>query len=62
MYKRQKYGWIETPLLTRSDLLGNLKQGPFLIDEFDTTVVIQPDCQVTVDDSENIIIDFLQNR
>ncbi len=61
-YFGPKYGWIETPLLTRSDLLGNLKQGPFLIDEFDTTVVIQPDCQVTVDDSENIIIDFLQNR
>jgi len=57
-YFGPKYGWIVTPLLTRSDLLGNSKKGPFLIDEFDTTIVIQPDCQVTVDDSGNLIIDL----
>ena len=53
-YFGPKHGWIETPLLTRSDLLGHSEEGPCLIDEFDTTIVVQPDCQVTAVDSGNL--------
>ena len=46
-------GWMECPLLARTDLKSP-RQGPLLIDEFDTTIVVPPGWQARVDGSGNL--------
>ena len=46
-------GWMECPLLARTDL-ESPRQGPLLIDEFDTTIVVPPGWQARADGSGNL--------
>ena len=46
-------GWMECPLLARTDLKSP-RQGPLLIDEFDTTIVVPPGWQARADSSGNL--------
>ena len=46
-------GWMECPLLARTDLKSP-RQGPLLIDEFDTTIVVPPDWRARADSSGNL--------
>ena len=46
-------GWMECPLPARTDLKSPL-QGPLLIDEFDTTIVVPPGWQARADASGNL--------
>ena len=46
-------GWMECPLPARTDLR-NPRQGPLLIDEFDTTIVVPPGWQARCDGSGNL--------
>ena len=46
-------GWMECPLPARTDLKSP-RQGPLLIDEFDTTIVVPPGWQARCDGSGNL--------
>ncbi len=47
-----------TKIIDRDKLLaGNIFEGPAIVVEYSSTIVIPPDCKVTVDDFGNLIID-----
>jgi N-methylhydantoinase A len=50
-------GWRETPIYRRDDLVpGSTFLGPAIVQQLDTTTVIEPDCRVSVDDAGNLIV------
>jgi N-methylhydantoinase A len=51
-------GQVITPVIGRSDLSTAPLQGPVLVQEYDTTVVVPPDCTVSIDTHANIVIDI----
>lgn len=55
-------GWLETPVCSRQELTRTPTAGPLLIVEYDTTVVVPPDCSARLDDSGNIVTDVPSNR
>ena len=50
-------GWIETPILRRSDLSGE-RRGPFIVEEYDATCVVPPDATASLDAAGNVVIDL----
>ena len=48
--------WIDTPVLSRSDLTAAPRPGPLLIDEYDTTTVVTPGCTAWLDGNGSIHI------
>ncbi len=50
-------GWIETPVLRRSDL-GDGRAGPLIIEEYDATCVVPPGAHAGLDQAGNIVIDL----
>jgi len=52
-----RQGWVDTPLLARSDLLDG-RDGPLIVEEYDATTVVPPDCSATLDNWGNIVIDI----
>jgi len=61
-YFGPQQGWLETPVRSRQELTRTPAEGPLLIVEYDTTVVVPPDCTARLDDSGNIVIDVPSNR
>jgi N-methylhydantoinase A len=49
------YGLIETPVITRS-ALQTTTRGPLLIDEYDSTIVVPPDMQASLDAQGNVVV------
>ena len=55
-------GWIETPIFQREHLMrGHLFSGPAIIEQLDTTTVIEPQDQARVDMCGNVIIEIGRN-
>jgi N-methylhydantoinase A len=50
-------GWIETPVLRRSDLAGG-RMGPLIVEEYDATCVVPPGASAKLDAGGNIVIDL----
>jgi N-methylhydantoinase A len=50
-------GWIETPVLHRSDL-GKTMYGPLIIEEYDATCLVPPNAKASLDEFDNILIDL----
>jgi hypothetical protein len=50
------HGWQEARVVCRADLLAAPIEGPAIVEEMDTTVVIPPDCAVSLDAFGNLII------
>jgi N-methylhydantoinase A len=49
--------WVETPVYWRDDLPLDLSlHGPAVVEQMDTTIIIEPDCHVTSDPDGNLII------
>jgi N-methylhydantoinase A len=49
--------WTDAPVYVREDLLpGAELAGPMIVEQADTTVVIEPDMDVTVDPASNLIV------
>lgn len=49
--------WIDTPVYAREDLLPGCElAGPMIVEQPDTTIVIDPDMDVTVDPASNLIV------
>jgi len=49
-------GLISTPVLSRSELVGEKIRGPLILEEYDSTCVIPPGCKVSMDDFANMTI------
>ena len=58
VYFGKELGWIETPVIVRSNLDKQILRGPVIIEEYDTTVVIPPTAGVFLDEVNNIRIDI----
>jgi N-methylhydantoinase A len=54
-------GQLIVPVLARSDVAASPQQGPMLIQEYDTTIVVPPDCAVQLDRYSNVVIDIGQS-
>ena len=52
------YGRIQTPVLNRGELSGGRSAGPLIVEEYDATTVVPPDCSATLDDRGNIIVEI----
>lgn len=50
-------GERETPILARDQLDASLKAGPFIVEEYEGTTVVPPDCAAKLDASGNIVIE-----
>ncbi|MBS0518262.1 MAG: hydantoinase/oxoprolinase family protein [Proteobacteria bacterium] len=50
-------GWVETPVLRRSDL-AEARQGPLIVEEYDATCVVPPGATASLDAGGNIVIDL----
>ena len=48
-------GLIDTPVLTRDAMAGDVA-GPFIIDEYDTTILVPPGFSATRDDLGNVVL------
>ena len=51
-------GAIDTPLISRADLTAVPTEGPVILEEYDSTIVVPPRCRVSRDDLWNVIIDW----
>ncbi len=49
---------IETPVIERSGLDETAAEGPLIIEEYDATTVVPPDCSVRLDPSGNMIVEL----
>jgi len=58
VYFGQVNGMLETRVLSRADLSETGQPGPIIVQEYDATVVIPPDCFGSVDQFGNIIIEI----
>ena len=50
-------GWVESPILRRSDL-STPRAGPLIIEEYDATCVIPPQARASLDPGGNIVIEL----
>lgn len=61
--KRRKVhfgSWIDTPIYGRGDLLpGHAFNGPAIIEQADTTTIVQPGMKIRVDKFQNVIVEAL---
>ena len=48
--------YLETPIISRSDLDINRSKGPLVIEEYDSTTVVPPNWSVNIDGLQNIIM------
>ncbi|MDE2756305.1 MAG: hydantoinase/oxoprolinase family protein, partial [Acidobacteriota bacterium] len=55
-YFGSRWGAIDAPVVTRTSLR-EVNQGPLLIDEYDSTVVVPPDARVRLDDLQNVVME-----
>jgi N-methylhydantoinase A len=55
-YFGSRYGLIETPIRSRESLNTREEEGPMIIEEYDSTIVIPPECLVRRDVWHNVII------
>ena len=52
-----RQGWLETPVHRRESLhAGTTLEGPAIVEQLDTTVVLEPGSAATVDELGNLII------
>jgi N-methylhydantoinase A len=51
-------GWIETPVVGRSDLDARLRQGPLAIEEYDSTTIVPPEARARRDEHGNILVEL----
>ena len=57
-YFGERTGWIETPVLTRSQLKDSPLWGPLILEDYDATTLVPPDVRVQLDEWRNIVIDL----
>ncbi len=56
-YFGAEIGWLETPILRRSDL-STSRAGPLIVEEYDATCVVPPGAKAELDAGGNIVIEL----
>jgi N-methylhydantoinase A len=55
-------GWMDTPIYRRTDIgPGARINGPAIVEQMDTTIVIEPGCRAEADSYGNLIVDVLDH-
>ena len=57
-YFGSDFGTVETPVLNRAALAGGTRQGPLIIEEYEGTIVVPPDCTARLDDAGNLLLEI----
>jgi N-methylhydantoinase A len=57
-YFGREVGWLCTPVIRRSELTDRPRQGPLIIEEYDSTCIVPPHAKAMRDNRANIIIDL----
>jgi len=55
-YFGPEHGWREVPVVARRDL-GVRREGPLIVEQYDSTIVVPPGCRAVLDAGDNVIID-----
>jgi N-methylhydantoinase A len=55
-YYGPEHGWIETPVVSRMDLDTSPRQGPLIVEEYDSTTVVRPGWTASIDGWNNIVL------
>ncbi|MNC06309.1 Acetophenone carboxylase gamma subunit [compost metagenome] len=61
-YFGPSHGFFDTPVITREELRAEPKNGPLIIEEYDSTCIVPPDAVAHVDSNQNIVISFLESQ
>ena len=56
-YFGPEHGWRDTPVIPRSGLAGKTEQGPLIVEEYDTTIVVRPGWSARLDDWNNVVLE-----
>ena len=56
-YFGKKFGFIDTPVVDRASLTSSWRDGPVIVEEYDSTCIVPPRARVRVDDLFNIEIE-----
>ena len=57
-YFGPEHGWLDTPVLQREALQEAAVEGPVIIEQYDTTIVLSPGSRAAFDAQGNIVIDL----
>ena len=58
VYFGTDHGLMATPIVARADLSSSGRPGPLIVEEYDATVVVPPDCEASLDEWNHIVIDI----
>ena len=56
LYFGPRTGWVETPVIDRLDLDDDASDGPLVVEEYDSTVVVPPRWRASLDSLKNIVL------
>ncbi len=59
-YFGKERGLLDVPIISRGDLDLQSSQGPAIVEEYDTTIVVPPGCTVSRDAAWNVILQWEQ--
>jgi N-methylhydantoinase A len=59
-YFGPRHGLLTTPVVGRAQLDSIASRGPLIVEEYDATTIVPPDCAVWCDTSDNIVIEVNQ--
>lgn len=60
VYFGPEHGWLETPVIDRGSLGGTPRNGPLIVEEYESTSVVRPGWSVEVDGWSNIVMRRVQ--
>ncbi len=61
-YFGPEYGLLETLVLSRMGLRSGIREGPCIVEEYDSTCVVPPACKVSLDRIGNMVIQLEEGR
>ena len=56
-YFGPRYGALPTPVVGRAGLRAQVRPGPLIVQEYDTSVIVPPECTIALDAHNNIVMD-----
>jgi hypothetical protein len=57
-YYGRKYGLLDTPILGPRDVTDKPREGPLIVECYDTTIVVPPKCHIQRGESDTFVIDI----
>ena len=61
-YFGSRFGSVATPVIARAQLDHMPRGGPLIVEEYEGTIVVPPDCCASLDDGGNIVIDVADSE